>query len=336
MKARASIGALVATAAIAFAACSSAASPAAPTSAASESAGASAAPSATPKTIGVVLISANDPANHIMVTAAEAEAKTRGWTLNVIDANGSADAANTAIENLVQSKVDGILVAVFPSTALGAGLAKANEAHIPVVSWGGGLDNGVLAATDQGAPLAKPVAEQLVKDLQGKGEVLELTYHVGLICRNRELALDEVLAGYPDIKVTKNEVVLPGYVESGASSTTAWLAGHPAGSANLAVWGCWDGPATGALSALEQAGRTDVKVYGQNGEAAAIKAIKDGKYTATMWEDSATEGRQLIIALDDIFKAGSSWVPKTINVPGVLVTKDNVDQFIAEHPEVVQ
>ena len=93
----------------------------------------------------------------------------------------------------------------------------------------------------------------MVDDLGGKGEVLALTYRTGEVCRNRELVMDEILAKHPDINVTKNEVRIPGYFEDGAQYATAWLALHPAGSGTLAIWGCWDDPSIGAISALRQA-----------------------------------------------------------------------------------
>ena len=37
-------------------------------------------------------------------------------------------------------------------------------------------------------------------------------------------------------------------------------------------------------------GRTDVKVYGQNGNADALQAILDGTMTATSWQSGYDEG----------------------------------------------
>jgi len=37
-------------------------------------------------------------------------------------------------------------------------------------------------------------------------------------------------------------------------------------------------------------------------------------------------------AILDSIAAGDSWEAKTIEIPGVVVTKDNVDQFMADHP----
>ena len=65
-----------------------------------------------------------------------------------------------------------------------------------------------------------------------------------------ETVIDEMLAGRDDIEVTRNEVRIPGYFEDGAQYANAWLASHPPGDGALAIWGCWDDPAIGAIGTL--------------------------------------------------------------------------------------
>jgi ribose transport system substrate-binding protein len=285
--------------------------------------------------LGIVSISANEANNQRFIQGATKAAEERGWEVSVIDAAGSADQANAAIQNLVQRGADAIVDMVFPVSSLGAGLAAANDAKIPVGTWGGGLGNGVVATNGSGGPLADPIAKMLVEDLGGKGQVLALTYHTGEVCRQREEVFDGIVAAYPEITVTKNEVRIPGYFQDGAQYATAWLAANPEGSGPLAVWGCWDDPSIGAISALRQQARTDVKVYGENGNAQALQAIKDGFMTATAWQDSYSEGIGMVEVLEQAIAAGASWEPKAVEVPAVVVTSANVDAFIAEHPESI-
>jgi ribose transport system substrate-binding protein len=288
-----------------------------------------------PPTIGIVSISANEANNARYIAGATAAGKEDGWTVSVIDASGSADQANSAIQNFAGRGAGAIIDMVFPWSSIGAGLAAAKDAGIPVVTWGGGLGGTVAATNGSGAPVAQPVIDKMVADLGGKGDLLALTYRTGEVCRNRETLLDQVLAKHPDIKVTKNEVRIPGYFEDGAQYANAWLASHPAGGGGkLAVWGCWDDPAIGAIGALRQQGRDDVGVYGVNGNAQAIENIKNGHMTATAWEDSYTEGYRTVKLLKDIKSAGASWTPKAVEVPAVLVTKDTVAQFIKDHTDV--
>jgi ribose transport system substrate-binding protein len=286
--------------------------------------------------VGIVSISANEANNARYITGAQAAAKEIGWQVSVIDAAGNADQANAAIQNFAQRGAAAIVDMVFPFSSIGAGLDAAKSAKIPVVTWGGGLGGGVAATNGSGGPMVVPVNDLMIKTMSGKGSVLALTYHTGEVCRNREVELDKALANAPGIKVTKNEVRIPGYFEDGAQYANAWLASHPAGKENLAIWGCWDDPAIGAIGSLRAQNRTDVKVYGVNGNAQALENIKKGFMTATAWQDSYTEGHNMIALLPEIVKAGASWTPKAVEVPAILVTSDNIDKFLADHPAALQ
>ena len=268
--------------------------------------------------VGIVSISATEANNARYISGAEAAAKELGWQVSVIDAAGSADQANAAIQNFAQRGAAAIVDMVFPFSSIGAGLDAAKSANIPVVSWGGGLGSTVAATNGSGGPMVVPVNDLMIKTMNGKGSILALTYHTGEVCRNREVELDKALAAYPDIKVTKNEVRIPGYFEDGAQYANAWLASHPAGDESLAIWGCWDDPAIGAIGSLRAQARDDVKVYGVNGNAQALENIKNGFMTATAWQDSYTEGYNMIKMLPDIQKAGAGWQPKAVEVPAVL------------------
>jgi ribose transport system substrate-binding protein len=284
------------------------------------------------KLLGIVSISATEANNARYIQGATAAAKEDGWTVSVIDAAGSADQANSAIQNFAERGASAIVDMVFPYSSIGAGLAAAKTANIPVVTWGGGLGGTVAATNGSGAEIAKPVLDLMAADFGAKGDILALTYHTGEVCRNREVLMDQIMAKSSGVTVTKNEVRIPGYFEDGAQYANAWLASHPAGD-KLAIWGCWDDPAIGAIGSLRQQGRDDVKVYGVNGNAQAIENIQNGHMTATAWQDSYTEGYQMVKLLKDIKAAGAGWAPKAVEIPAVLVTKDTVAQFLKDHPD---
>ncbi len=287
------------------------------------------------QTIGLVTISATDSNNARVITGVKQAAEEEGWTVKVVDAQGNADQANSAMRTFATQKVGMIFDLVFPTSSLGAGLAAARAADIPVATWGGGTGDGVVMTTGDGAPFAKPSVEALVEALGGEGSVLALTYRTGQVCRDREGIFDEAVEGEPGIDVTKNEVNIPGFLQDGAKYANAWLAKHPAGSGKLAVWGCWEDPTLGAISALKQQRRTDVLTYGINGSPQAVKAVRDGDLTATVWEDAEAEGAQMVTTTLEAIEAGDGWEPETVDVPGVLVTAETVEDFLGEHPSAL-
>jgi ribose transport system substrate-binding protein len=76
-------------------------------------------------------------------------------------------------------------------------------------------------------------------------------------------------------------------------------------------------------------------VYGVNGNAQAIKNIKNGHMTASAWEDSYKEGFAMVKLLKISKADEAAWTPKVVEVPAVLVTKDTIAAFLREHPEPV-
>jgi ribose transport system substrate-binding protein len=286
-----------------------------------------------PFTLGIVSITVSDSGNARFINGAKEAAAELGWEVTVVDAHGNADEANAAIQNMITSGADAIIDLVFPTTSLGAALQAAEEAGVPVGTWGGGMGKAVVATNGTGGPQTQPVVEQMIADMGGSGSILALTYHTGQVCREREELLDEVAAGYPDIKIVKNEVRIPGYLQDGADFAAAWLAGHPAGEESLAIWGCWDDPSLGAISTLKQQGRDDVFVYGTNGNVDAILAVREGWMTATAWAFAEEEGRVMVQTLVEAIEAGDSWTPKAVEVPVILVNAETVEDFIAQHPD---
>jgi ribose transport system substrate-binding protein len=284
------------------------------------------------KKLGVVALVATDALNAAVIKGATDEAKKAGWDVTVTDTQGSPDKANAAMTTFsTTQKVDAILVCAFASSAIGGGLASARAAKVPVVSWGGELTNGIVATTSA-RKVGQDSVDAMLKDFGNEGQVLALTYHTGVLCLYRGMAFDDTIDKSPGVKVTRNEVAIPGQVQDGTKFTTAWLASHAPGSGKLAIWGSWDEPEMGAIAALRQAGRTDVRTYSINGSPQALKAVQDGEMTQIIWQDGYTEGKDLFDGAAGALKAGKSWQPKTIDVPGVLVTKSTLPQFLKDHP----
>lgn len=300
-----------------------------------ETPGASDAQPSDSKLLGIVTISATDANNARVIEGATEAAEAAGWTVEVVDAAGNADQANTAIQNFVNKDAGMIFNLVFPASSLGAGLNAASQANVPVATWGGGAGDGIVVVAGDGAPFAEPATQALIDELDGEGEVLALTYRTGQVCRDREALFDEMMAEQaPDVTVTKNEVNIPGFLQDGSRYANAWLAANPEGSGNLAVWGCWEDPTLGAISSIKQQGRTDVLTYGINGSSTAIKAVQDGSLTATVFEDARAEGRTMFEETLAAIEA-KDFSARTVDVPGILVTSDTIDAFLEEHPEAL-
>lgn len=285
------------------------------------------------KTLGIVALLANDALNIDVIGGATKAAEAAGWEVKVIDTQASADQANAAMSSFVVQDVDAIFVLAFASSSIGSGLEAAKGAGIPVATWGGEIVDGIVVTTS-GQTVGKDSVEFLKSQVgDAPTEILALTFHPGKLCIDRGIAFDEGVEGVDNISVTYHEVVVPGQVQDGNAAAANWLIGNPAGGdKKLAIWSCWDEPTQGAVAALRQAGRDDVVTVSINGSPQGIQLVKDGDMTATVWQPAFAEGEAVFQAILDAIEAGDSWEPKTIEIPGVVVTSDNVDEFMADHP----
>lgn len=285
------------------------------------------------KTLGIVALLANDALNIAVINGATDAAKEAGWDVKVIDTQASADQANAAMNTFVTQGVDAIFTLAFASSSLGSGIAAARDAGIPVAAWGGEIVDGVVVTTS-GQQVGDDSVNYLLDTVGDSADVLALTFHPGKLCIDRGVGFDEGVAGKDGISVDYAEVVVPGQVQFGNATAAAWLTAHPEGGDKpLAIWSCWDEPMSGAVAAIRQAGRTDVTTVSINGSSQALDLVKNGDMTATVWQPAYDEGAQVFEAILASIEAGDAWEPKVIEIPGVVVTKDNVEKFLEEHPD---
>jgi ribose transport system substrate-binding protein len=259
--------------------------------------------------IGIVTFSTSDIDTNGMVDSMTKDAVSKGWTVTNLNAQGEPLQANTAIKQLVTKKVDAIIVTVFDSTSLASGIAAAKDADIPVLSAGGGLAPGVALAASTGA--APPMVDLMLKDLHNTGTVLDLTYHPGIPCRERADAFDEAMKANPQIKATSHEIDIQSSAASSQAATSAWLGANAKSAGPFAIFNCYDDNAMGAIAALKQNDRKDVKVYSYNATAPALRAVREGSMTATLTVDLKSAGMMLVDAIPDIRKQGAAWTPKS-------------------------
>lgn len=284
-----------------------------------------------PLDIGIVTFSTSDVDTNQMIDTMTATANEKGWSVETLNANGDPSQAITAIRQLATKQVDAIIVTVFDSTGLAAGLAAAEEANIPVLSAGGGMAPGIALSASTGA--ADPLVELMLSDIGNKGTLLNLSYHPGVPCRERADAFDAAVAANPDLKATTHEITIPGAAESSQAATSAWLAATAGSEGPFAIFNCYDDNAMGAIAALKQNGRDDVLVYSFNATAPAVQAVKDGDMRATLGVDLTSAGKMLVEAIPEIIAAGDAWEPRYF-IPGyTIVTKENVDEFMAANPQ---
>lgn len=282
--------------------------------------------------VGLVLFASADETSSAAIKGYAEYATSKGWSTTTIDAQGSAEKAIAAMQNLLQKKVNLIVTTVFPAEGLAAGALAAKAAGVPVLSLGGGTGGGVQVSYDAGKTQGKMIAEKMVEETGGKGRLLVLGYKSGLPCIEREEELNAAKTG-KSYEVTRDEIAIPGAVESGTKFTQAWLAKNPSNGQDMTIWACTDESALGAISAIKQVARKGIRIYGINGEPAALKAVENGEMTATVYLDAAGAGRQMAEHTPEYVAAGANATPINTPVPSVLVDKSTIAEVHQKYPQ---
>lgn len=286
-------------------------------------------------TVGYVAFSLSTTPQQELKKGQEEQAAKYGYTLKTVDGGGEPAKAIAAMQTLITQGVDAIVVDSYGEEQLTAGILAAQSAEIPVyIAYAPGPAENVAWAVRGNAGTDE--TKKLVEDIGESGSVLALTLPAGPNCVSSQEQFEEVIAEYPGIKVRQQPVKIPGYQQEAATATTGWLKSQSSGE-NLAIWGCWDGPAVAAASAVNEAGMAGkVDLYGQNTEAATVELLKKNQFTASWYFDSVAFGRKMIELIHgDAEKSYGELEPEFTTFPGIEVNQENVNEFVKEFPQVL-
>ncbi len=271
------------------------------------------------------------PGTQFYVEGFEEAAKSRDWDVNIIDTKGDVAAVISRIEDAVTQKVDAIVINVDPAQ-IGAGLAAAADAGIPVVGMDSGSDSKLITnVTSNGYAMAAETTSYVVNRLNGKGNVVMFVFDAFPPVQARGVIADAIFANNPDIKVIDRITpdVQDGGIADSRAQMEALLAANPDSGSINAVWAAWDQPALGALQAIESAGRTDegIIIVGMDANPQAREAIAAGGiFEASMAQDFVGIGSTAADIVARVL-AGETVREPVIYVPTKLVTSANVGEL---------
>ncbi len=271
------------------------------------------------------------PGTQFYVEGFQAAAKDKGWNVNVIDTKGDVAAVISRIEDVVNEKVDAIVINVDPAQVT-AGLQAAKDADIPVFGMDAGSDPLLVTnVTSNGYAMAAETATYVANRINGTGNVVMFVYDAFPPVQVRGHIADAVFSNFPDIKVIDRVTpdVADGGIADSRAKMEAILAAHPDPGSIKAVWAAWDQPALGALQAIEGAGRSDegIVITGMDANPQARAAIAaGGNFEATIAQDFQGIGSTTADAVARVL-AGHKIRQNVIYVPTKFVTAANVGEL---------
>jgi len=280
-------------------------------------------------------------ADHGWIGAITANAKAQAAkfsevTLKVVDAGKDAPAQIAALEALIASKPDAIVLLPQDGAQLTAVGKKATDAGIIVINLdrefsdpaasfclikGDNYGMGIAAGHYVGEKL-KGKTDAVIGEIPGIDE-LQLT-------KDRSRGFADALKGYG--LTVKHRVPAGFTVQTGQSAAANLLQAAPKLDA---VWNHDDDQGVGVLAAIQQAGRKEFFMVGGAGSRDAMDHIKAGDtvLTATVTYPPSMASSAVILArlaangrgMGDLVELQ---VPKQIVLQSETITKDNVDKYL--------
>jgi simple sugar transport system substrate-binding protein len=259
------------------------------------------------------------------VAGYQAEAKKiPGLTLVEAQANFEPGTQVTQLKALVAQKPDGILVNHAPNaSALEPIIKQATEKGIKVVTAELGEFDfpGVVNVQQYNSDLATQGLDMMAKDLNDKGNIVVIWVGAMVPQQQRIQVLKDWLTKHPNIKVLTQYGNASGTTLSDTiAKTKAVLNQYP----NIdAFWVTWDAFAQGVVQAQAQTGK-HIPIYSVDVSNQDISIMRqpNSPWRATAAADAVAYGATSLRAL--VLSIYDQEVPATINVPGTLITSQNL------------
>lgn len=246
-----------------------------------------------------------------------------------VDAHGDSATQVNQIQDLITREVDAIIYIPAGATAASVPVKAAKKAGISIVTVDRNPESApgdTFIATDSVAA-AKALGNHVAELTNGKGNVAMILGQIGTTPQiERSKGFSEALSKYPDLNIVEEQASKMWAQDEGFSIAQDMLQRNP--TINI-FFGQADGLALGAAQAGKVSGK-DLIVVGFDGDAAALEALKAGKFNATMTQQTQYMGRLALRSAIDL--ANGEFVPPVQLMNAALTTKDNVDQFIKVHP----
>lgn len=288
-----------------------------------------AAPAFAEGTIALVTINQQALFFNQINDGAQAAADKAGVKLVIFNANNQPAAQNTAIENYITEKVDGIVLVAIDVNGVKPAITAAKAAGIPVVAIDARIpdgDNAAFIGVDNegaGAEIGKYFAEYVKTSMGGSAKI-------GIVGALNSFIQNQRLDGFKKaVEASGVGVTFLDTVDGQNVQDVALTAAENLMTANpdmSALYATGEPALIGAISAVDSQKMTEkVKVFGWDLTAQAVKGIDEGWVVAVVQQDPYQEGVAGVEAIIKLKKGEK--VEPNIDIPVTIVTKENVDKF---------
>jgi len=252
--------------------------------------------------IGVTLLTAQHQFYQELRRGLESEASRHDYELLITTAEFDPARQANQIDEFIVQRVDAMVICPCDSRSVGASIAAANEAGIPVFTADiastsplGEVVSHIASDNRQGGRIA---ARMMARALDDRGEVAILSHPEVASVTDRVAGFKEEIAKHPGIEVVA-ELSAEGMRDKAVKVMEDLLQSHPQVNGVFAIN---DDSALGALAAVEAAGRLGrVRIVGYDATAEARDKIGARAIYGDVVQNPRRIGKLTVRAIADYF-----------------------------------
>lgn len=281
-----------------------------------------------PKKVAVIISTLNNPWFVVLGETAAAHSRELGYEANIFDSQNNTALETDHFENAIASGYHAILFNPTDADGSVANVAKARNAGIPVFCMDREVNSNEVAASQilsDNYSGCVAIGKYFVEKLNKKGKYVEL---LGLVgdnnTWNRSRGFHSVVDHYSGLTMVAQQSA--DFDRNKAMEVLeSILQAHPDIDA---VFCGNDAMAMGAYQALVAAGKQKhVKVFGFDGAADVVDAIREGKILATGMQFPKLMAKTAAVYAHEYFQ-GKRDFPRKMPVAVELVTQENIGDYV--------
>jgi ribose transport system substrate-binding protein len=263
--------------------------------------------------------------NRDIIAGAKRVIEAAGGSLVVADGQTDPRKHNENIENLINSRVDGLIIQLGNAQQLAPVVAIANKAGIPVVttSVGANTEGALTEVGGDESLMAEMMNRALLSSINYQGDMYVFWVPGAPLLETRKRVLQAMVQDYPKVKL--HEVPTEHSPARVQSQMESLLTANAKPGSIAAVWGAYDLLTSGAVEAMRRANRNEIKAASIDGDRIGFQMLmeEDSPFIATVVQDVPRIGE---LAAQTVLSAlkGKKDFPTTTFTNCWLATRNNV------------
>ncbi|TCJ02775.1 sugar ABC transporter substrate-binding protein [Cytobacillus praedii] len=262
------------------------------------------------------------------LAGAKEEGEAMGLKVDVYSADGDSQKFHNEINKALEEGYDGFIISHGDDPETIESVKKLVEKGKSVVTFDSNVElekiDGVTLTSQNDEVLATFAIEQLIEDYDGQANIAYLWVDGFPPMVRRNAVYTEKLQKNPGIKEIERFGVASADTSGETKAAVAeMLKKHPKGELD-AIFATWDAFAIGAVEAIKEAGRDEVKIYGIDVSNSDLQLMKEN---GSPWKYTAAVDPKLIGALNMRLvakKTAGEETPKTYNLEAYLIAQDEL------------